>query len=361
MPPTDEQVRRMGGFQTPSLTSTIEPYWGGYVGIVSSPSLSAIPNMEIPRSEFVQSKGVSTSPSKLSFVPIAPNDEVGSPDLPEQAGSISVELGVYGNEGKPPKEIDGMMPHHDSEWITEVSWTEQDKLEAAELEKRADAAFIAQMSALRTYNWVSNTHGLGSSITPPGQIQSSVIDRGEIAQDGGYGGSSTSETPSETHVSNDEGRVEEDPFETPPYKRSPPPKGTLSRPLARSFMPDSSTMWIARRRDRQLLPCAYRSRTEAGLLFNALQHEVRINEQPHRRSSEPETESEHFSRLFKTPHIDGTKHDRITLLGILKILCFDDLLNHFDTTIDEILEDVKAANERYFNHAKGVLIRGLDA
>jgi hypothetical protein len=48
-------------------------------------------------------------------------------------------------------------------------------MEAGELEQQADAAYFAQVGALRTADWVGPTYRPESPITPFGQIKSSEV------------------------------------------------------------------------------------------------------------------------------------------------------------------------------------------
>jgi hypothetical protein len=48
-------------------------------------------------------------------------------------------------------------------------------MEATEWEQQADAAYCAQMAALRTVDWVGRTCGVESPVTPFGQIKSSEV------------------------------------------------------------------------------------------------------------------------------------------------------------------------------------------
>jgi hypothetical protein len=153
-------------------------------------------------------------------------------------------------------------------------------MEAAELEQRADAAYFAQVVALRTADWVGRTCRIESPVTPLGQIKSSEVGvNGEY--DGGFSGFSAlyavRQAPSDKVSLNDDGGVEDDPFETPGERSSLPPQTRLDPPVSRPLIPESSVARRARRRGRHLSPCAYRSRSEADFLFQALQHEVSMS------------------------------------------------------------------------------------
>jgi hypothetical protein len=351
--PTDERIRQAGGFQTPSSPSTIESRGQGVVGIKSGLISSAIGNME-PCAEFVLSKGLSASPLDHPSVPIEPKDELGGHNLPKHAVNISAESSL-----EPPKETDRILPHLDQEWISEASRTEAATAQAKEFKRQVDAAYNRQIRALRTYNWISNTYASGSIFTPPGQIKSSGVDFREIGNGGevsAFSDFSTPETPCERGVPNNGGR-EEDPFNTPPNRSPPSPRSTPKSLLPRSLMPDGALVRVKKRRDRQLSPCAYRGRKEADLLFNALQHEVSVNQQPLRRSQEPETELEHLDRLFNTANIDDTSHSMASHLGISKNSGFEDLIDGFDARTDSILANVKGGNDGFTKDADALLGR----
>ena len=322
---------------------------------MSRSSPSDISKTELPRPGFVRSEMVSALLPNDPFVPICPDNKFDKPQLSMKSSSILGET-VQDNEN-PSKEISGKMLQDDDDWVTEVSWSEGDIHQAIELEQQVDAAYVAQMAALRTCNWVGYTRDLRLSATPPGQIRPWGVGKDECGQDSGFSGFSGSISRlNGVGTWMDEGRPQ-DPFITSPNKSSLPPQAEYVLPDTRPFVPRSSPARRARWRNRQLSPCAYRSRTEADLLLNALQYEVSMNEKCHRRSSEPEAESEHLACLFKASDTDGSRHDIAAKPDISRSLNLNAILSQFDLTTSKILEDVKAANERFFSHIKAFLGR----
>ncbi len=360
MPPTDEQIQRAGGFQAPSSTSTNELSTVSNGGIMSSSNPSEDSKSERPYFRFVEARLAITPQSKRFFVPTVSDEECDRSGQGRQLGDIFGEPSplIQDNQEKPSNKINERLRHQDNEWVTEVSWTEQDILQAAELERQADAAYISQMASLRTSDWVRCTGDVRSILTPPGQIHLLEADEGEDGHHGGFSGFSASqEASSDKETWRGDGDTEEDdPFETPPSKWFLPPQATFVLPLTRPLVPPSSGARKARRRDQQRSPCAYRGRSSTNQLFHALQYELSMNEEPRRRNvHEPEAESEHLARLFEKD-VDSPAN---YIAGVLQTSDLDAIISNFDVTANEILDDVRAANERFFDHAKD-LVRELN-
>ncbi|ERF72036.1 hypothetical protein EPUS_04954 [Endocarpon pusillum Z07020] len=343
MDPTEEKVRQAGGFRTPSLTSATEKAVesnGGFMG-------SSIPSHDAnDLVKLAQSKLVSASSPKRSRMLHLSNDHPNSTQLQDRSGSFASEQcpALEDNEER-SNEMSRDILWYEGDWITELSLTEEETLQAAESERQANEVALTQMAALRTYDWVGNTFERGSSITPPLQIQSSIHDDDEYKS--AFRVFTSSESAwSDEGMQNDGSR--EDPFQTPPNKRSSP-RTTFDPLLDRSFATESSVAEIATPRDRQSSPCAYRGRIEANLLFNSLQHEVSTNQEPLRRSNEPETECEYFSRLYETPQ---GEQDDDTPWGTPKMLGFDALMACFDATTDDIIQNVKIAVGSFINYTE---------
>lgn len=198
-----------------------------------------------------QSNLVSASSSKRSCMLHLSNDYPNSIQLQDRSGSFaSEEFSALEDNEDPPNVMSKGLLLYEDDWITELSLTEEETLQAAESERQAIEVALTQMAALRTHDWVGNTFECGSSITPPLQIQSSSID-----WDDEYKGAFSVFAPSESAWSdegmqNDDGS-REDPFQTPPNKRSSP-RTTFDLPLDPSFAPDSSVAEMATPRDKQL-------------------------------------------------------------------------------------------------------------
>ena len=306
--PTEEQIQQAGGFQTPSSSSKTESRERGLAGIASGPILSDIPNMESDP-KFRPSKGVITSPQDHSFVPIEPKNKLGNSNLPHKSVGVSAE-----SVPEPTTRPNRILIHQDDGRKSEISRTKEAIPQAQERKNKIDAAYNRENRTLRTYEWVCNTYAWGSTFTPPAQIKSSIIGYHEPVNgrelSAFSSSSSASETPRKSNLPNDKGK-EDDPFNTPPNKYPRPRRSTPKLPLPSSLLPGAMAL-VKRRRNRQLSPCAYRSRKEADILFNALQQEVRVPEQPLRRRTEPETDLERLDRLFNTANIDDASHDMIS-------------------------------------------------
>ncbi|KAF7506059.1 hypothetical protein GJ744_012306 [Endocarpon pusillum] len=345
MHPTEEQVRQAGGFQTPSLTSAAEKAVESKDGFTGS-SIPSNDSNDLMKA--AQPKLVSASSSKRSRMLHLPNDHPNSTQLQDRSDSCASEEfpALEDNEERSDEMSRGILLY-EGDWITELSLTEEETLQAAESERQANEVALTQTAARRTYDWVSNTFERGSCLTPPSQILSSPIDGDETYKSALSVFTSSGSAWSDGGMQNDDG-IREDPFQTPPNKRSSP-RTTFDPLLDRSFAPDSSVAGMATPRDTQSSPCAYRSRIEAELLFNSLQHEVSTNHEPLRRSDEPETECEYFSRLYESRH---GEQDDVTLLGTPKMLGFDALMTCFDATTDEIIQNVKIAVGSFINHTE---------
>jgi hypothetical protein len=278
MPPTDEQIRLAGGFQTPSSTSTLQVIAKSNGGRMNSSGPSDVSNLQLP-SPFARSKVAFASHSDRPCSSIVPSNRIKTPELAEHPSRITLQSSPSGRE-EPSDKIGRTLLQSDSKWIPEVSWTEADIMEAAEFEQQADAAYFAQVVALRMADWVGRTHCIESPVTPFGQIKSSEVG-GNGEYDGGFSGFSAlravREAPSDKASSNEDGGVEEDPFETPGKRSSLPPQTRPDPPVSPPLIPESCVARRARRRGRHLSPCAYRSRSKADFLFQALQHEVSMN------------------------------------------------------------------------------------
>ncbi len=301
MQPTEEQIRQTGGFQTPSLTSPTEKGVESNGGFTSSPVASNGSNDLL--AEYARSRAVSRSPLKRSLMPQFSNDRPDNYRLRDRSGSLlSEQRPVLELNEEQSNETSKAMLVYEDDWVTEVSLTEEETLQAADLERQTNEAVMGQMAALRTYDWVSNTFGRGSSITPPLQMLSASV-AGDEEHKSVSSDFASSENAWIDKKLQDNDKNGENPFQTPLNKRSSH-RTTFDLPIERSFSPDSSVVVMATARDRQLSPCAYRSRIEADLLFNSLQQEVSTKQEPLKRSNEPETECEYLSRLSETPR-DG--------------------------------------------------------
>jgi hypothetical protein len=147
--------------------------------------------------------------------------------------------------------------------------------------------------------------------------------------------------------------LEENPFETPGNLSHLHPQRRLGSLLSRPLILGSSAARRVRRRGRHLSPCAYRSRSDADFPFEALRHEISINGEPHARSlCGSEGDSDYLRRLFENPYIGHTPKDIAYFWETSKISGLNTLLHEFDATTNEILHNVKAANERFCIHAK---------
>jgi hypothetical protein len=342
--PAREQIQQAGGFQSPSSASKTESRERCVAGTVSGPIPSDIPNME-PHSKSRLSKGVVTSP-------IEPKNQLDDSNLPHPSVGNLAESGP-----EPIQQTNRILIHQGDGRNSEISRTKQTIGRAQECKNKIDAAYSRQMRALRTYEWVCNTYASGSIFTPPAQIQSSAVGYYEPLNGGEVSAfSSSSETPRKSDLPKDEGK-EDDPFNPPPNKCPRPPRSTPKPPLPRSLVPDAALTLIERRRVRQLSPCAYRSRKEADILFDALQEEVRVTKQPLRQSTEPETDMERLDRLFNTAKMEDPSHDMISHLGLPKDESSDELLFDFDETINSRLANVKGGNDGFFKDAKYFLGR----
>jgi hypothetical protein len=351
--PTREQIQQAGGFQIPSSTSKTESRERCVAGTVSGPISSDIPNME-PHSKSPLSKGVITSPLDHSSVPIEPKNKLDDSDLPHPSVGNLAESGP-----EPTQQTNRILIHQGDGRKSETSRTKQTVSQAQECKNKIDAAYSRQMRALRTYEWVCNTYASGSIFTPPAQIKSSAVGYYEPLNGGevsAFSSSSASETPRKSDLPKVDGK-EDDPFNPTPDKCPRPPRSTLKPPLPHSLVADAALALVERRRVQQLSPCAYRSRKEADILFNALQGEVRVTEQPLRRTTEPETDMERLDRLFNTAKMEDPSHDMISHLCLPKDESSDELLFDFDETINSRLANVKGGNDGFFKDAKYFLGR----
>lgn len=260
-----------------------------------------------------------------------------------------------------PTDLDSIWLSQDNEWITEISWTEEDVVEAAELEEEADEAYLIQMAALqtldRTYEWVRRTSGL-TTLKPFGQILRSDDREDESRHNSAFSGFSGFSPMNDGRIDEEKGNDDEsaeDLFKTPPSRWSLPAQATFELPLARPLVPGSSAAKMAHRRVRQISPCAYRSGCQADFLYTRLQQEIGLNEEPHTRGMhEREAESKQISRLLETSPI-ATRDGNV---DIAKLSDLDSVLSHFDRATNEIIEEVKAANDQFFDHGKALLERG---
>lgn len=162
-------------------------------------------------------------------------------------------------------------PTSGTEWMTEIPWAEEDILEAAELQRQVDAEYIAQMTALRTSAWVGHVSELVFPNTPLKQMYPSDDDQDGSAFSGFSG---LDKSPSREEEKNDAGKVDDDPFETPSQTNVSSPIKMFDVPRPRPLIPDSFAATLAKRRGRQLSPCAFRSGDQADWLYNTLQNEV---------------------------------------------------------------------------------------
>ena len=345
MQPTEEQVRQAGNFQTPSSTSTAEEAVKSNGDFIRSSILSNDSNDLV---ELAQSKLVSALSLKRSRMQHLSNYHPNSTQFRDRSGSFASEQrsALEDNEQR-SNEMSRDTLLYEGDWVTEISLTEEETLQAAELERQANEVGLTQVAALRTCDWVGNTVGRGSSTTPPSQIYSSSID-GDDEYKSAFSDFTSSEGAwAHEGTQNDDG-IREDPFQTTPNKRSSP-RTICDPPPDRSSAPDSSVVVMATPRDRQLSPCAYRSRIEGDLLFNSLRHEVSTNKEPLRRSNEPETESEYLSRLYETSH---GQQDDVIPLGMSKTPEIDALMTCFDATTDDIIQNVNIAVGSFIKHTE---------
>ena len=181
------------------------------------------------------------------------------------------------------------------------------------------------MAALRTSVWVEDISGTEPPHTPARQILSSDVDQDE-SEFSGF--SRPAESPSRDEEGDDVHDVDGDPFETSSQAKFSSPSATrdvdgdtfkissqknfstssATRDVPHTVSLVAGTGVLTKRRGRQLSPCAYRSRSQADLLFNALQHEITTDRQPHRRASlDSEASSEHILHIPKPAHDGGAK------------------------------------------------------
>jgi hypothetical protein len=324
----------------------------------SVPSNSS--NVQPSRPQYFQSKWSSSSGSNRSSLPDVANADVDSIEQRQQPRNVSDEIGnsIKTNDDEPLTKVAQQMHQHEDDWVTEVSWTDDIILQAAELEKQADAAYIAQMAALQRSSWTGHACGRGCSVTPAAQIQSSHFEEYETEKYGAFSGfSASNEVVAKKKSWQRDNVTNQDPFKTPASKRILTPRASSDLPPIRSLR-NSSAKWIIRHRDPPLSPCAYRGRVEADLLFNELQREVITNGQPHSRNVlHSGSESKYHFRLSNTADLGQARSDMTLSYDIRRHPELDALLGEFDSKTTEILEHVKAANELSFIHAQALLKR----
>lgn len=347
-PPTSEQIHGAGGFQKTSSASTVES--GVATGeLMNRARPSDITSLGKSRQPAVSSKLESNSQNKDSLLPV---DDVNKA-APGKQSHIPMESDPFGHALRGDAEVtNSRIFQQQNEWITEISWTREDIQEAERLEQEADAAYFSRMTALRTAAWVRHTSVLVAPLTPLGQIR--VAKAGsEIGKEDRFSGFSGMREEREERWSGTD--VVDDPFETPPDKFSLPPQTTLELPTSHPSIPRSSAVKGMTYRDRPLSPCAYRGKNRADLLFNALHHEVSTNTQPNLSMEEPVVKSEFLSRHFESLSLDNGRMDIVMLSDTLMKSGLYTLLHDFESTTDGILDEVKAANERFFHHTKAFL------
>jgi hypothetical protein len=353
--PTEEQIQQAGDFQSLSPISNPDSRERCEAGIVSDPIPSEIPDMEPrPCLKSERAKCVITLPSGHYSVSIDPKNKVGDSYPSYRLARILAESGP-----EPKKSQHRVLVHQDDERKSEISRTKEAIGQAQEIKNHIDAAYDWQNRALRTYEWVYNTCAPGSIFTPPDQIKTSAVgyyEPSNAREISAFSSSSASETPRKIDMPTDQGK-EDDPFITPPNKCPRPPKSTPKLPLPNCLLPDGALTLRKRRQNRHLSPCAYRSRKEADILFNALQEEVRVPKKPFRRITEPETDLERLDRLFNTANLDNTRHDMIAHLGLSEDASSEELIFDFDETINSSLINAKGGNDGFFKDAKDMLRR----
>jgi hypothetical protein len=242
--------------------------------------------------------------------------------------------------------------HPENDWNPERSWMEYDMMEAAELERQADEPYRAGFAALRTSEWVQNHPGVPDSVTPE--------ERGEIQQGQMYGfeqyrgfsGFSAAIGAICERESEYGGCGEEDPFSMPPIAWTETRRIVTEFRHASPTLPELFDKAIAEHRPLEQSPCAHRGRTQRVLEADSLQKHSNIpNRALEVNGGEPIPECHQFDHNEES----DSRDEVVSLAKVFESPDFGTLISEFNEMANKVVEDVSAANKRFFAHGDALL------